>query len=83
SAACGLPIAITGAVSNVFAGWNHADLPQWTTGFLYWPAIGGIVLTSVPFAKVGAKLAHTLDQKLLKKAFAVLLVVVGLRFLLS
>lgn len=83
SAACGLPIALTGAISNVVVGWNHADLPDWSTGFLYWPAIGGIVLTSVPFAKVGAKLAHTLDQTLLKKAFAVLLVVVGLRFLLS
>lgn len=83
SAACGLPIALTGAISNVFAGWNHSDLPAWTTGFLYWPAIGGIVLTSVPFAKVGARLAHKLDQKLLKKAFALLLVVVGLRFLLS
>ncbi|WP_419812255.1 sulfite exporter TauE/SafE family protein [Bacterioplanoides sp.] len=83
SAACGLPIALTGAISNVVVGWNHADLPDWSTGFLYWPAIGGIVLTSVPFAKVGAKLAHTLDQTLLKKAFAALLVVVGLRFLLS
>lgn len=81
SAACGLPIAITGAVSNVFAGWGHEGLPAWTTGFLYWPAIAGIVITSVPFARVGAKLAHRLDQALLKKAFSLLLCVVGLKFL--
>ncbi len=82
SAACGLPIAITGAVSNVFAGWSAEGLPAWTTGFLYWPAIAGIVLTSVPFAKVGARLAHRLDQAKLKKGFALLLFVVGLKFLL-
>lgn len=82
SAACGLPIAITGAISNVFAGWHHEGLPAWSTGFLYWPAIAGIVLTSVPMARVGAKLAHRLDQALLKKAFSLLLCVVGLKFLL-
>lgn len=83
SAACGLPIAFTGAVTNVVTGWNHPELPEWSTGFLYWPAIAGIVLTSVPFAKLGAGLAHRLDQALLKKAFAILLVIVGVGFLLS
>ncbi|MFP6788694.1 MAG: sulfite exporter TauE/SafE family protein [Thalassolituus sp.] len=81
SAACGIPIALTGAVSNVLTGWGHADLPEWTTGFLFWPAILGIAITSVPFARVGARLAHRLDAVLLKKAFAVLLFVVGIRFL--
>ncbi|ASP37717.1 hypothetical protein CHH28_03085 [Bacterioplanes sanyensis] len=83
SAACGLPIAITGAISNVWAGWNNPLLPSWSSGFLYWPAIVGIVLTSVPMAKVGARLAHRLDQNKLKKGFALLLLVVGLRFLLG
>lgn len=83
SAACGLPIALTGALTNIGAGWNHPDLPQWSTGFLYWPAIAGIVITSVPMAKVGARLAHRLDQQLLKKAFAVVLLVVGIRFMIS
>ncbi len=81
SAACGLPIALTGAVSNVFAGWGQPELPAWSTGFLYWPAIIGIVITSVPFARVGARLAHRLDQTKLKKAFALLLLVVGCKFL--
>ena len=59
------------------------DLPQWTSGFVYWPAVVGIALTSVPFAKVGAKLAHKLDAKLLKRGFALLLLIVGLKFLFS
>lgn len=81
AAACGLPIALTGAVTNVFTGWGHTDLPEWTTGFVYWPAVIGIALTSVPCAKVGAKLAHKLDAKLLKRGFALLLLIVGLKFL--
>lgn len=83
SSACGLPIALTGAVSNIVAGWNNPQLPEWSTGFLYWPAIIGIVLASVPCARIGARLAHVLDPVLLKKAFAILLVVVGVGFLSS
>jgi uncharacterized membrane protein YfcA len=83
AAACGLPIAITGAVGNIATGWGHSELPEWTTGFVYWPAVLGIALTSVPFAKVGAKLAHKLDAKLLKRGFALLLLIVGLKFLLA
>lgn len=81
SAACGIPIALTGAVTNIFSGWQHPQLPMGATGFVYWPAVLGIVLTSVPFAAVGARLAHRLDATLLKKAFAVLLCVIGVRFI--
>ena len=51
-------------------------------GYVYWPAVAGIVVTSVPFARVGAHLAHRLDQKKLKKGFAVLLMLVAAKFLL-
>jgi len=81
SAACGIPIALTGALTNVFAGWSAPGLPDWATGYVYWPAVLGIALTSVPCARIGAKLAHRLDAALLKKLFAVLLCVVGLRFI--
>ena len=83
SAALGLPIAVFGALGNLWAGWGQAQLPQGATGFIYWPAFVGIVLMSVPFARLGAKLAHRLPAKLLKKLFALLLLIVGLRFLLA
>ncbi|UTF58916.1 sulfite exporter TauE/SafE family protein [Gilvimarinus sp. DA14] len=83
SAACGLPIAVAATFANIVAGWNHPDLPQWSTGYVYWPAVLGIAIASVPCARIGAKLAHSLDAKLLKKLFAVLLFVVGIRFLLA
>ncbi|GAA3945367.1 sulfite exporter TauE/SafE family protein [Allohahella marinimesophila] len=81
SAACGLPIAIAGALTNVVAGWNEPDLPNFALGFVYLPAFFGIVLTSMVTAKAGARLAHRLPAKLLSRLFACLLIVVGLRLL--
>lgn len=83
SAACGLPIALAGALANMGTGWNHPALPEYAVGFIFLPAMLGIVLTSVPFARVGAVLAHRLDPRLLRRLFAVLLLLVGARFLFS
>jgi uncharacterized membrane protein YfcA len=82
SAACGLPIAIAGALANMGTGWQHPELPEYSIGFVYLPAVLGVVATSVVFARVGANLAHRLDAKLLKRIFALLLMVVGIRFLI-
>ncbi len=80
SSACGLPIALSGAGAYMFAGWHQAGLPPWSLGFVYLPALLGIILTSVLFARVGAKLAHRLPADKLKKLFAFLLLCVGLQF---
>jgi len=82
SAACGLPIALSGAVSFAVLGSQSSGLPDWSLGYIYLPALLGIALLSVPFAKVGANLAHRLPQLLLKRLFALLLLSVGLKFLL-
>ncbi|MCG6658642.1 sulfite exporter TauE/SafE family protein [Halomonas campisalis] len=82
SAACGLPIALFGAATFIVVGWEHPLLPAWATGFVMWPAFLGIVIASVPFARVGARLAHVLPANVLRLAFAALLTAVGLRFLL-
>lgn len=83
SAACGLPIAVMGALTNIWVGWEADDLPKWSLGYVYLPAFAGIVLASSLTAPIGAKLAHRLSQPMLKKVFALFLVVVGGRFILS
>ncbi|AOY90254.1 hypothetical protein BKP64_11420 [Marinobacter salinus] len=83
SAACGLPIAVAGALGNIWTGWGHPNLPDYSLGFVYLPALLGIILTSMLFARVGAALAHRLDAIVLKRIFALVLIVLGLRFLLS
>ena len=82
SAACGLPIAVAGALANIATGWGQPALPDYALGFVYLPALVGIVATSVIFARFGAILAHKLDARLLKRLFAILLLAVGARFLL-
>lgn len=83
SAACGLPIALMGALTNIWEGWQNPAMPEWSAGFIYLPALLGIVLTSSIFAKYGAKLAHRLPAPVLKRIFAVFLLCVGLRFLIT
>jgi uncharacterized membrane protein YfcA len=83
SAACGLPIAVAGAVGFILTGLDARGLPPWSSGYVYWPAFLGIVLASVAFAPLGAALAHRLPAAGLKRAFAILLVVIGIRFLLG
>jgi uncharacterized protein len=83
SAACGLPIAVMGAATSIVEGWQEPGLPVWSFGFVYLPAMVGIALASVPFARLGAKLAHQLPADALKRSFSVLLFIVGGRFILQ
>ncbi|UYM17287.1 sulfite exporter TauE/SafE family protein [Endozoicomonas euniceicola] len=82
SAACGLPIALMGALANMLMGQGNDQLPAMTTGYVYWPAFLGIVLTSMLFARYGARLAHHLSAERLQKLFAVFLLLVGVEFLI-
>jgi len=83
SSACGLPIAIAGATGFIVTGWNAVDLPVYSSGYVYWPAFIGIVIASVLSAPLGARLAHRLPAAQLKRIFAVLLYILGLRMLLG
>jgi uncharacterized membrane protein YfcA len=82
SSACGFPIAIASAISFMIIGWHDPLLPPHSLGFVYLPALIGIAVTSMFFARFGARLAHKLSPRLLKRLFALLLVVVGTSFLL-
>lgn len=83
SSACGLPIALAGGLGFVWTGWSEPGLPPGSTGYVYWPAFAGIVLTSILFAPLGAHLAHRLPVRALQRVFAVLLLGVGVKLLLS
>lgn len=81
SAAVGLPIAFSGAVGYAVNGWSIANLPAYTLGFIYWPAVLAMATASFFTAPLGAKLAHSLPIPVLKKCFAVLLVSLSLQML--
>jgi uncharacterized membrane protein YfcA len=82
AAACTLPVAIAGVIGFIVAGWDAGSAVTYATGYVYWPAVAGIAAASVLTAPLGARLAHTLPVPQLRRAFAVLLAVLGLRMLL-
>ncbi|MCW9004371.1 MAG: sulfite exporter TauE/SafE family protein, partial [Gammaproteobacteria bacterium] len=83
SAACGLPIAISGTLAYIFTGWQHAQLPAYTLGYVHLPAFLGIIISSALFAPLGARLTHRLPVKTVKKIFAVFLLGVAIKLLLT
>jgi uncharacterized membrane protein YfcA len=77
AAACGFPIALVGALGYVYQGWLQPDLPQYALGYVYLPAVLGIGISSVVFARFGAQLAHSWPAATLKRVFAGFLVFIG------
>jgi uncharacterized membrane protein YfcA len=83
SAAIGFPIAVFGSLGYIANGLGTTDLPPHSVGYVYLPALACIVSASVLLAPLGVRLAHRLPVTKLKRVFAALLIVVGLRMLLS
>jgi len=81
AAANGFPIAVAGTVGYVLQGSRVPDLPQWSLGYVYLPALLLIVAASMPVAPLGARLAHRLPVKRLRVVFALMLFALGLRML--
>ncbi len=83
SAACGLPIAVAGALGYWLAGFDVAGLPEWSSGYLYWPALFGVVASSVVCAAFGARMTHRLPVRALKRVFSLLLFFIGCYLIIS
>jgi uncharacterized membrane protein YfcA len=81
SAALGFPIAVAGAIGYIASGYGLADLPAWSLGYIYLPALVGVVVVSMLVAPLGARLAHSLPVKQLKRGFGVFLALMALQML--
>ena len=79
SAAVGLPIALAGALGYVLSGQTAHGLPAWSAGFVYLPAFAAIVAMSWLTAPLGARCTHSWPVARLKRIFAGLLYVLGVR----
>lgn len=83
SAAFTLPVALGGTIGYIIAGANIPDLPQYSLGFVYLPAVGSIMLTSIPMAKLGVHIAQKLSINKLIKFFGIFLLLLALKLLVS
>ena len=77
SAALGFPIAVANVVGYVVSGQSVANLPPHSFGYIWLPALGVIALFSVLTAPLGARAAHSLPVKKLKRVFASILYVLA------
>jgi uncharacterized membrane protein YfcA len=81
SAALGLPIAIAGAAGYVYNGLGQDHLPPLTLGYIYVPALVGIVIGTFVTVPAGVKAAHAMPVPRLRKIFAVILFLMATRML--
>jgi len=90
SAACGLPIAVFATASYIFSGESLMEDTQFSLqtrsqnmfGFVHLHAFLFIAAASFLSAPLGAKLAHSISDVLLKKIFALFLLILGVKMLL-
>ena len=81
SAAIGFPVAVGGTIGYVFTGSSISGLPAHSVGFIYLPALLWISLASIITAPLGAKATHSLKTGMLRKLFALLLLVLATKLL--
>jgi uncharacterized membrane protein YfcA len=84
SAALGVPLSIAGTLGYMLAGLPHrALLPPLSIGFV--SLIGVVVMAPVSslVSPYGARLAHALPRRRLEIGFAIFLIVVCVRFVVS
>jgi uncharacterized membrane protein YfcA len=83
AAAIGFPIALAGTVGFIASGLRESALPPNSIGFVFLPALAGVVVASVLVAPLGAATAHRLPTKWMKRISALLLYAIATRMLLK
>lgn len=79
AAGFGLIIAIPGTLGFIVGGWGNPLLPPFSIGYVNWLAFLIIVPATILMVPTGARLAHTLSQTGLRRAFALFLGLTSLR----
>ena len=81
SLACSLGVALVGSFSLLAGMTSIYHLPQ-STGYIYWPAFFGVAVMSVLFAPIGARMAHYIPGKWLKRILAIFLLLISIDMML-
>jgi uncharacterized membrane protein YfcA len=68
---------------SILAGWGEVGLPPGSVGYVSLIGAAAMIPASVLTAPLGVRLAHGMPRRRLEIAFAVVLFLVGLRFLLA
>jgi len=84
ASAIGFPIAVSGTVGYVLTGLaQSAVLPEGSLGYVYLPALFWVSAISMLFAPLGARTAHRLPVRTLKRLFAGILILLAVKMAVS
>ena len=83
ASAFGLVIAVPAVLGFIWSGWNLAERPPFSLGYVSLPAAILIFSVSVLTAPVGSRIAHNMNPARLKLAFAAFLFLTSVRMLWS
>ena len=67
--------------SLMYMVFPSVEVLNWQVGYVYFPAVIFVSLGSIPGSRAGLSLLHRLSHQLLKKLFAILLIVVAFKIL--
>lgn len=81
SAALGLPVSVAGSIGYIAHGLGQSNLPPLSFGYVYVPALVGIVIGTFVTVPLGAKVAHSMPVPRLQRIFAVFLFLLASRML--
>ena len=73
-----MAIGTAATLGFVAFGWDAAGRPPFSLGYVNVPGAIVMAILTTAVAPWGAKLAHSLDRRVLRKAFAVYLLVTAL-----
>ncbi len=80
AAASGMVVALFGSIGYLMNGAGFTDSPEFI-GYVHWPVAVAIMIFSFLAAPWGAKASQHLDQKQLKKLFAIFVIIVAVKLI--
>ncbi|MCE3043495.1 sulfite exporter TauE/SafE family protein [Legionella sp. 16cNR16C] len=81
SALCTLAVGAIGCLAFTISGLTDRELPYGAYGYVYWPAVIPIAISSILFAPVGVSLNYRLPVRRLNIIFIIMLVVTAVNLL--
>ena len=83
AAALGLVVSVPGAIGFLIGGWADPGLPPFSLGYINLLACGLLLPTMLLTVPLGARIAHSISQRALRRAFAAFLLIVSARMFVS
>jgi uncharacterized protein len=83
ASALGLFISIPGTIALAFAGFNVPNKPPLSIGYVNLIAFFIMFPLTVFFAPIGVKIAHLINQRIMKIIFGIFLIITSIKMLIS